>query len=255
MAVFALAKALKATGIPAELHMYDAGGHGFGMRKSEFPCHTWPARCGEWMGRRGLLKVVRLVWGHVTTQRMWRKNRWVPSWLDQRALHRTRFWGPVQRDNPSSQSYKEGENVEVFYLGSWLPGVVVKANSRGEVLVEFSFATRPRREVFKADAVRAEYESGAIARGRIWSDPSGSFKVKASLLSTTDDEVTLRKQDMAEIRVAVSKLSEGDKAYLKKLQKSMGLAGQRWPEPPPPEALAPAAISAAGHRSVPRLVE
>jgi acetyl esterase/lipase len=53
---FALAKALKTVGVPAELHMYDAGGHGFGMRKSEFPVHTWPARCAEWMERRGLFK-------------------------------------------------------------------------------------------------------------------------------------------------------------------------------------------------------
>jgi acetyl esterase/lipase len=53
---FALARALKNAGVPAELHMYDAGGHGFGVRKSEFPCYTWPARCGEWMERRGLLK-------------------------------------------------------------------------------------------------------------------------------------------------------------------------------------------------------
>jgi acetyl esterase/lipase len=53
---FAMARALKNAGVPAELHMYDAGGHGFGLRKSEFPCHTWPARCTEWMERRGLLK-------------------------------------------------------------------------------------------------------------------------------------------------------------------------------------------------------
>jgi acetyl esterase/lipase len=53
---FALAKALKSVGVPAELHMYDSGGHGFGMRKSEFPAHTWPARCAEWMEHRGLLK-------------------------------------------------------------------------------------------------------------------------------------------------------------------------------------------------------
>jgi len=52
----ALARALKNAGVPAELHMYDSGGHGFGLRKSEFPCHTWAARCGEWMERRGLLK-------------------------------------------------------------------------------------------------------------------------------------------------------------------------------------------------------
>jgi acetyl esterase/lipase len=51
-----LALALKAVNVPAELHIYDAGGHGFGLRKSEFPCHTWPARCEEWMARRGLLK-------------------------------------------------------------------------------------------------------------------------------------------------------------------------------------------------------
>jgi acetyl esterase/lipase len=52
----ALARAMKSAGAAAELHMYDSGGHGFGLRKSDFPCHTWPARCGEWMERRGLLK-------------------------------------------------------------------------------------------------------------------------------------------------------------------------------------------------------
>ena len=52
----AMTKALKAVGVPAELHIYDSGGHGFGMRTSEFPCHTWPARCAEWMEHRGLLK-------------------------------------------------------------------------------------------------------------------------------------------------------------------------------------------------------
>jgi acetyl esterase/lipase len=53
---FALAKAMKSIGGSAELHMYDSGGHGFGMRKSNDPCHTWPARCAEWMEHRGLLK-------------------------------------------------------------------------------------------------------------------------------------------------------------------------------------------------------
>jgi acetyl esterase/lipase len=53
---FALARALKNAGVGAELHMYDAGGHGFGLRKSEQPCHTWPARCAEWMQRRGIIK-------------------------------------------------------------------------------------------------------------------------------------------------------------------------------------------------------
>jgi acetyl esterase/lipase len=39
----------------AELHVYSTGGHGFGLRPSSDPCSSWPARCEEWMKRRGLL--------------------------------------------------------------------------------------------------------------------------------------------------------------------------------------------------------
>ena len=51
----AMTRALKAVGVHAELHVYDSGGHGFGLRKSEFPSHTWPARAGEWLAHRQLL--------------------------------------------------------------------------------------------------------------------------------------------------------------------------------------------------------
>jgi acetyl esterase/lipase len=48
--------ALKAAGVPAELHVYETGGHGFGLRPSDKPSSTWPKRCAEWMQARGLLK-------------------------------------------------------------------------------------------------------------------------------------------------------------------------------------------------------
>ena len=48
--------ALKNAGVPAELHVYAAGGHGFGLRPSDKPCSTWPQRCGDWMKAQGLLK-------------------------------------------------------------------------------------------------------------------------------------------------------------------------------------------------------
>src|SRR5262245_54577312 len=51
----AMTRALKAAGVHAELHVYDGGGHGFGLRTSEYPAHTWPARCGEWLKVRGVL--------------------------------------------------------------------------------------------------------------------------------------------------------------------------------------------------------
>jgi acetyl esterase/lipase len=49
-------EALKKAGVPAELHVYASGGHGFGLRPSDNPCSTWPQRCAEWMKARGLLK-------------------------------------------------------------------------------------------------------------------------------------------------------------------------------------------------------
>jgi acetyl esterase/lipase len=47
--------ALRKAKVPAELHLYSAGGHGFGLRASPNPCSTWPQRCGDWMKSRGLL--------------------------------------------------------------------------------------------------------------------------------------------------------------------------------------------------------
>lgn len=40
----------------AELHMYAKGGHGFGMRKQEFPSDRWIDRFGEWLESQGWLK-------------------------------------------------------------------------------------------------------------------------------------------------------------------------------------------------------
>ncbi len=51
----ALFLALKQAGVGGELHIYSAGGHGFGLRKSDDPCSTWPARCNEWLAKSGIL--------------------------------------------------------------------------------------------------------------------------------------------------------------------------------------------------------
>ncbi len=48
--------ALKHAGVPAELHVYSTGGHGFGLRPSKDPCSTWPERCAAWLKRQGIVK-------------------------------------------------------------------------------------------------------------------------------------------------------------------------------------------------------
>ncbi|HEY2589573.1 MAG TPA: alpha/beta hydrolase [Tepidisphaeraceae bacterium] len=47
--------ALKHAGVPAELHMYTQGGHGFGIKPTGKPSATWPDRCVEWMRSQGIL--------------------------------------------------------------------------------------------------------------------------------------------------------------------------------------------------------
>ena len=48
--------ALRAAGVPAELHIYQRGGHGFGVRERPMPVTAWPVRFVEWLGDLGLLK-------------------------------------------------------------------------------------------------------------------------------------------------------------------------------------------------------
>lgn len=52
-----LAAAVKNAGGSAEVHVYDTGGHGYGLRHvPELPVTTWPRRAEEWLARRGLLQ-------------------------------------------------------------------------------------------------------------------------------------------------------------------------------------------------------
>jgi acetyl esterase/lipase len=47
--------ALKRVNVPAELHVYARGGNGFGVRKSDLPCSSWPDRCIDWLRNLGML--------------------------------------------------------------------------------------------------------------------------------------------------------------------------------------------------------
>jgi acetyl esterase/lipase len=42
-------------GVPAELHIYAQGGHGFGMRAGSRPVAAWNERLRDWMADLGFL--------------------------------------------------------------------------------------------------------------------------------------------------------------------------------------------------------
>ena len=50
-----LFQALQKAGVSAELHLYDGGGHGFGLGASRFPASTWPESAERWMRLKGIL--------------------------------------------------------------------------------------------------------------------------------------------------------------------------------------------------------
>ena len=48
--------ALRKAGVPAELHVYAAAAHDFGVRPSDQPCSTWTKSCATWLRHQGFLK-------------------------------------------------------------------------------------------------------------------------------------------------------------------------------------------------------
>lgn len=49
--------ALRQAGVPAELHLYEKGPHGFGFRRNLGPTSAWPQRAEDWMRGHGWLEI------------------------------------------------------------------------------------------------------------------------------------------------------------------------------------------------------
>lgn len=47
--------ALRKAGVPAEMHIYEKGPHGFGLGSLDAVLSSWPARLADWMRGRGVL--------------------------------------------------------------------------------------------------------------------------------------------------------------------------------------------------------
>ena len=49
-------QALRAAGVSTEMHLYEKGPHGFGIKPGLGPTSDWPKRCEEWMRAHGWLE-------------------------------------------------------------------------------------------------------------------------------------------------------------------------------------------------------
>ena len=50
-------RALRQYNIPCELHLYESGGHGYGLGRSNNTESSWPEACKKWLKARGLLSL------------------------------------------------------------------------------------------------------------------------------------------------------------------------------------------------------
>ena len=52
-------QALKNARVSAEMHVYAQGGHGYGLRRTEWPVTRWPEMVEAWMRTIGVLSSSR----------------------------------------------------------------------------------------------------------------------------------------------------------------------------------------------------
>jgi acetyl esterase/lipase len=48
--------ALRKAGVPVEMHIYERGGHGFGLGQFDAALDSWPGRLADWLRLRGFLR-------------------------------------------------------------------------------------------------------------------------------------------------------------------------------------------------------
>ncbi len=102
---------------PAELHIYEKGGHGFGMGKNNIPTDTWIDRFADWIGLQGLLKPIDPK--VVTAMEQQEKNRKFFADL------LSKDWAFIQRyqkENSEVPAPAPGENRVVFMGNSITEG-------------------------------------------------------------------------------------------------------------------------------------
>ena len=61
---------LSKNNVIGEIHIHSKGGHGYGLRKSNNPVHTWPDRCRDWFDSMGYLKKISKLAPHFAASRI-----------------------------------------------------------------------------------------------------------------------------------------------------------------------------------------
>lgn len=70
----------------------------------------------------------------------------------------------------------------------------------------------------------------AMAEVRTWKDSTGQFQIRAEVIGVQGGQVTLKREDGQVVRLAVTRLSAEDQAFLRGASGGEGAAGGSWPQ-------------------------
>jgi len=119
-----------------------------------------------------------------------------------------------------------GEDVYVFFLGQWRPGVVVAKKGR-KIQVEYTFVSA-KRDIFQRRGIRKLNELNALDYSRKWSSANGKFEILGALTNVLGtDRIVITKEDESELEVDLKKLCDKDNKYVNKLVASIDKAALR----------------------------
>ncbi len=99
-------------GQPVELHVYEQGGHGFGMKKQKLPSDSWAERFGDWLKMEGYLKKL-----HPNPMELKYSEEEIAEFKKRDELKVKNDWanlGKYKEANKKLEPPKPGENRVVF---------------------------------------------------------------------------------------------------------------------------------------------
>ncbi|HEX5105699.1 MAG TPA: SHD1 domain-containing protein, partial [Pirellulaceae bacterium] len=157
----------------------------------------------------------------------------------------------AQEPATEKPQFKEGESVEVWWAGSYLPGEIVGLEENGWVRVQFAVNgreqtikqpgdgqwVRKRKAPPTAPAAPAAgrprpaaepanpFATAAETKRRTWTDSTGKFKIEASFSGKEGNDVLLTRADGKTIKLPLAKLSKEDQEHVAKISS----------QPPPAE--------------------
>ncbi|MEM9369189.1 MAG: SHD1 domain-containing protein, partial [Planctomycetota bacterium] len=148
-----------------------------------------------------------------------------------------------------ADTFRPGESVAFVHEDAWQVGKVVQVD-RGRVMVSATVDGETMQGVFLVAALR---RPPWTVGDRFWSDPSGQFRIKASVVDVAETALRLLKTDGEAITVPIARLSEQDRQIASKLvaAKQRYDAARSAKEGNPEEGLIDAANRSSADRNAP----